>query len=135
MKSLRLVFAFGVAGLASCASVQLPPEAATIALDPIPSNSVALYQPKLVLKDGGLVLDGWVYRQFGASTTAGSHIDVTFLDATGRELRTELTHFTPSSLRRGGHKMAHRGHYTVPIPSLPAGTATIQIRGHDAGNH
>jgi len=135
MKSLRLCLVFGVAGLSGCASMSLPPEAATVALEPVPSKSVAIYRPKLVAKEGRLMLDGWVYRQFGATTTAATHLDVAFLDASGRELRSELTRFEPSSLRPGGHKMAHRGHYTVPIPAMPAGTATIQVRAHDAENH
>ena len=135
MKSLRLCFVFGTAGLAGCASVSLPPGAAVVALEPVPSQSVALYQPKLVEKDGRLMLDGWVYRQFGAATTARSHIDVAFLDASRRELRSVLTRFAPPDLRFGGHKMAHRGHYTLPIPAMPAGTATIQVRAHDAEEH
>lgn len=125
----------GVAGLAGCASVSLPPAAAVVALEPIPSQSVAVYQPKLVEKDGRLMLDGWVYRQFGATTTARSHLDVAFLDASRRELRGELTGFAPSDLRRGSHKMAHRGHYILPISVLPAGTAIIQVRAHDAEEH
>lgn len=135
MNSLRLCFAVGVAGLAGCASVPLLPEAAAVNLDRIPSKSVAVYQPKLVVKEGRLMLDGWVYRQFGAQTTARTHIDVAFLDASGRELRSELTRFAPRDLRMGGHKMAHRGHYTLPIPVLPAGTDTIQVRAHDADEH
>ncbi len=135
MNSSHLCIALGLAGLAGCASVSQPPEAAVIALEPIPSQSVAVYQPKLVQKDGRLMLDGWVYRQFGAATTARSHIDVAFLDASRRELRSELTRFTPPDLRRGSHKMAHRGHYTLPIPAMPAGTATIRVRAHDADEH
>lgn len=135
MNSLRLCFAFGVAGLAGCASVPLPPEAAAVTLDRIPSKSVAVYQPKLVVKDGRLLLDGWVYRQFGSQTTARSHIDIAFLDDSGRELRSEGTYFAPRDLRMGGHKMAHRGHYTLPIPAMPAGTATIQVRAHDDEGH
>lgn len=132
MNSLRICLVLGAAGLAGCTSVPLPPEAAAVTLDRIPSKSVAVYQPKLVVKEGRLLLDGWVYRQFGA---ARSHIDVAFLDASGRELRSELTRFTPPDLRRGSHKMAHRGHYTLPISVLPAGTATIQVRAHDAAEH
>lgn len=135
MKSLSIGLVFGVTALAGCASVRLAPEAAAVALDPIPSRAVALYQPKLVEKDGRLMLDGWVYRQFGATTTAETHIDVAFLDATGRELRTEVIGFSPPDLRRGSHKMAHRGHYTVPISAMPTGTATIQVRAHDAERH
>jgi hypothetical protein len=135
MNSLRLCFAVGVAGLAGCSSVPLPRAAATVNLGRLPSESVAVYQPRLVVKDGQLMLDGWVYRQFGAQTTARTHIDVAFLDASGRELRSELTRFAPRALRMGNHKMAHRGHYTLPIPALPAGTDTIQVRAHDADEH
>lgn len=135
MKTLRLCLFVAAAGLGGCASVSRPPAAAGVALEPIPSQAVALYQPKLVERDGRLILDGWVYRQFGAATTAGSHIDVAFLDITGRQLRSELTRFSPADLRRGGHKMAHRGHYTLAISEMPAGTATIRVRAHDAGEH
>ncbi len=121
----------GAAGLTGCASVPLPREAASVGLERIPSKAVAVYQPKLVVKDGQLLLDGWVYRQFDALTTTQTHIDVSFLDASGRELRSELTNFEPRDLRRGTHKMAHRGHYTLSIPSMPAGTATIKVRAHD----
>lgn len=131
MNPLLLGFSLGVVGLTGCASVPLAPEAASVALERMPSKSVAVYQPKLVLKNGKLLLDGWVYRQFGARTTTQTHIDVSFLDATGRDLRSELTYFNPRDLRRGTHKMAHRGHYTLSIPSMPAGTATIKVRAHD----
>ena len=136
MNSLQSCFVLGAAGLAGCASVPLPPEAAAVTLDRIPSKAVAVYQPKLVVKDGRLILDGWVYRQFGVQTTAQTHIDVAFLDAAGRELRSEVTYFAPRDIRRGGgHRMAPRGHYTLPIPAMPAGTATIQVRAHDSAEH
>lgn len=131
----RVIVLLGAAALAGCASVQKPSAASGITLNPVPSQSVALYQPKLVIKDGGLVLDGWVYRQFGSATTAQTHLDVAFLDTAGRELRSEVTRFAPSALRFGGHKMAHRGHYTLPIPAMPAGTASIQVRAHDSAEH
>lgn len=135
MKANRLIMSAVAAGLVGCASVPLPPEVAAVTLERIPSRSVAVYQPKLVVKDGQLLLDGWVYRQYGAATTARSHIDVACLDAAGRELRSELTHFEPRDLRFGSHKMAHRGHYSLPIPTLPVGTTTIVVRAHDAEDH
>lgn len=134
MNILCLGFAYGVAGVTGCASMALPPEVAAITLELTPSKSVAVYKPKFIVKDGLLLLDGWVHRQFGARTTTQTHIDVSFLDASGRELRTELTHFNPRDLRRGSHKMAHRGRYTLPIPAMPAGTATITVTAHD-GDH
>ena len=135
MNSWGLCFVFGVASLAGRASVPLPPAAATVNLDRSPSQSMAVYQPKLVATGGRLMLDSWLYRQFGAQTTARTHIDVAFLDESGRELRSELTRFAPRALRMGSHKMAHRGHYTLPIPALPAGTDTSQLRTHDADEH
>jgi hypothetical protein len=133
--AVRVSILLGSAALVGCASAQMPSEATGIALSPIPSQSVAVYQPKLVVKDGRLVLDGWVYRQFGSSTTTLTHLDVAFIDAAGRELRSEVTRFAPSALRFGSHKMAHRGHYTLPIAALPTGTASIQVRAHDSAEH
>lgn len=135
MNLMNVCITLGVAALAGCAAVPLPQEAATITLERMSSKAVAIYQPKLVLKDGGLVLDGWVYRQFGAETTAQTHLDVAFFDAAGRELQRALTHFQPRVLQMGSHKMAHRGHYTLPIPALPADTARILVRAHDDFDH
>lgn len=136
MNSARLSVLLCAVGLAGCGSVPLPPEAAAVTLGRVPSKSVAVYQPKLVVKDGRLILDGWVYRRFGVQTTAQTHIDVAFLDAAGGELHSEVTYFTPRDIRRGGgHRMAPRGHYTLPIPAIPVGTATIQVRAHDSAEH
>jgi hypothetical protein len=66
MNAQCLGLLLGAAGLTGCASVPLPREAASVGLERIPSKAVAVYQPKLVVKDGQLLLDGWVYRQFGA---------------------------------------------------------------------
>ena len=120
--------------LSACASVHLPPEVAAVTLERIPSQAVAIYQPKIVMKDGQLLLDGWVYRQFGAATTAQSHLDIAFLDPSGRELRRETTNFAPRDLRGGGHRMQPRGHYTLPISSMPAGTIKIEVRAHDGAH-
>ena len=135
MNPKRFILPAAALALAGCASTPLPPGAAAVRLDRTPSKSVAVYQPKLVVKDGGLLLDGWVYRQYRAETTMQTHIDVVFLDASGRELRSEVTYFSPREIRRrGGHRMAPRGHYTRAIPELPVGTATIHVRAHD-GEH
>ena len=121
--------------LAGCTSVSLPPEASTVALVPVPSKSVAVYQPRFIMVEGRLNLDGWVYRQFDAPTTATSHIDIVFLDAAGRELRGESTDFAPRDLRGGGHRMRQRGHYSLPIPVMPAGTSKIEVRAHDGAHN
>ncbi len=133
MKSARLSALLCAAGLAGCASAPLPPEAAAVALVPAPSKFVAIYQPRLVVKDGRLLLEGWVSRQYGARTTAQSHLDIVFLDPSGRVLRSAVTYFAPRDLR-GGHWMQPRGHYSLPIPVLPAGTARIQVTAHE-GEH
>jgi len=132
MRTRLPLLILGAIGLvAGCASVPLPPEAAVVRLIPEPSKSVAVYQPKLIVKDGRLILDGWVYRQFGAQTTAKSHIDVAFLDAAGRVLRCDTVQFAPRDLRGGSHRMQPRGHYVLPIAVLPAGTVSIQVKAHD----
>lgn len=135
MNLSHLCLTLGVAACAGCATLPLPPKAAVITLERVSSTAVAVYQPKLVVQEGELLLDGWVYRQYGAQTTAQTHIDVAFLDVNGRELHRELTYFRPHDLRTGTHRMAHRGHYTLPIPAMPAETAKIQVRAHDALAH
>ena len=135
MKTKVMLLLAGVAALTGCATASTPRVAPGIALQPRSSRAVALYQPRVAEDNGTLMLDGWVYRQFGATTTKQTHIDVTFFDENGYELRRVVARFTPNDLRRGSHKMAHRGHYTLPISDLPAGTAAIQVRAHDAPEH
>lgn len=134
MKAKLTLLALSLATFSGCASVPLPPEAVAVVLVPVPSKSVAIYQPKLVVKDGRLLLDGWVYRQFGAWTTTQSHLDIVFFDVAGRELRSEMTYYTPRDLRGGGHRMQPRGHYTLPISAMPVGTAKIEVRAHDGAH-
>ena len=38
------------------------------------------------MKEGGLAIEGYVFRQHEAETTADSHIDLVFTDVLGREL-------------------------------------------------
>ena len=133
MKSVPRSFlaTIAIVGLFGCASVPLPPEAAAVTLVPVPSKSVAVYQPKFIVVEGRLNLDGYVYRQFNAETTARSHIEIVFFDVTGRELHREMTDFSPRDLRHGGHRMQPSGHYSVPISVMPLGTVKIQVSAHD----
>ena len=136
MNTHRLVIVIVTAGLAGCASVSLPPEAAAVSLSPLSSKAVAVEQPKLSVRNGRLALDGWVSRQYGAWTTAGSHLDIAFVDGAGREIRREVTRFAPSVLQVGaGQRLQPRGHYSLPIEAMPPGTVAIQVRAHDSAEH
>lgn len=127
------LFLLGAAAfLGGCASVSLPPEIAAVPLVPVSSKTVAIYQPKLLRTETGLVLDGWVYPQFGVTTTAKSHLDVIFFDSAGGELKKQSVSFLPGDLRRtASHRMQPRGHYQLPVSELPAGTVRVEVHAHD----
>jgi hypothetical protein len=132
MNPSRLLSLAAAAFLGGCAAVSLPPEIAGVPLVPVPSKSVAIYQPKLLRTETGLVVDGWVYPQFGITTTAKSHLEVIFFDSAGRELKNQSVSFTPGDLRhRASHRMQPRGHYQLPVSKLPAGTVRVEVRAHD----
>jgi|JI10StandDraft_1071094.scaffolds.fasta_scaffold22734_3 hypothetical protein len=132
MNPSRLLPLAAAAFLGGCASVSLPPETAAVPLVPVSSKSVAIYQPKLLRTATGFVLDGWVYPQFGVTTTAKSHLDVIFFDSAGRELKNQSVSFLPGDLRRtASHRMQPRGYYQLPFSALPAGTARVEIHAHD----
>jgi hypothetical protein len=132
VKTLRLILIASSIGLAGCTSVPPPPEAARVALVGQSSNSVAIALPKLTLYKGQLTLEGYVTRQFGAFSTARSHLDVVFFDATGQELRTETTNFWPSSLAGSSSRFGRpRGRYRLPISDLPSTVVRIEVRAHD----
>lgn len=130
---MKFLLPFAVAtGLGGCASVPLSPEAAAVRLVSVPSAAVAFYPPKLLVIDGRLTLDGHVFRKYSARTTAKSHLDIALLDASGQILMSETVSFVPRELRaKTSRTMAQPGHYTLPIPELPAGTAKIEVRAHD----
>jgi len=121
-----------VIGLGGCTSARLPPEAAAETLVSVPSAAVALYPPKLLATDGRLTLDGHVFRQNAARTTAKSHLDIALFDANGKVLLSETVSFAPRELRAGTSRtMAQPGHYKLPLGELPAGTVRIEVRAHD----
>lgn len=132
MKTSPLVLA-GVLAFAGCASVSLPPEAAVVNLVPVSSPDVEVHRPRFHTKEGELKLEAYAFRRFKAETTANTHIDLVFLDRSGRELRQELTYFTPRSLPPLG-RMPHPAAYLrVPV-RIPAGTATIEVRAHEGAH-
>ncbi len=116
---------------AGCASVPMPPEAANTILVPVPSAAIDIWRPKLRMKDGQLAIEGYVFRQHEAGTTAESHVDLVFTDVLGHVLAVDTMGFYPRSLPqtlRLPHPLAY---FLVPIPRLPVGTRAIEVRGHD----
>lgn len=129
MKPIPLVV-IGVLGLSSCNSVPLPPEAGTVTLVPVSSEAVGVHRPKLRMKNGGLALEAYAFRQSKAETTANTHIDIVYLDASGRQVRGERTGFSPQSLP-ATMRLPHPHAYMLVAIQIPAGTATIEVRAHD----
>lgn len=127
----RLLLGLGALGLAGCASVLLAPDATGIILVPVSSPAIEIWRPKLRMKEGGLALEGYVFRQHEAETTADSHVDLVFSDALGRELAVDTTGFYPRSLLRAARLPRPHAYFLVPIPRLPPGTRAIEVRGHD----
>ena len=95
-----LLSLLGVSTLAGCASGPLPLDVANVTLVPVPSAAVEVHRPKFRIKNGDLKLEGYVFRQPNAETTADSHIDLVFLNGAGRALRVDTTSFSPRSLTR-----------------------------------
>ena len=83
------------------------------------------------MKNGELAIEGYVFRQHEAETTADSHVDLIFLDVLGRELAVDTTGFFPRSLPQAMRLPRPHAYFLVPIPRLPAGTRAIAVRGHD----
>lgn len=134
MLPLKSYMVLGVIALAGCASVSLPVEVANVTLVKVPSAAVEVHRPKFRVKDGELSLEGYVFRQHTAETTADSHIDIVFLDVAGRTLRVDTTSFSPRSLSRSFRPPQPHAYFLVPVPQVPAGTVAIEVRGHD-GRH
>jgi hypothetical protein len=130
MKSAPLLL-FGLLVLSGCASIPLPTEAARIALVPVPSAAIEIHRPRLVMKNGQLQLEVYVFRQFEAETTANSHVDIVFLDPAGGVLLVTTTNFTPRSLSRSLRGPQPHAYILVPVLRIPEGARVIEVRGHD----
>jgi hypothetical protein len=116
--------------LAGCASTILPPEARGVVLVPVSSAAIELHRPRLLFKRDTLDLEAYVFRQWKAETTADSHVDLVFVDGTGRELAVETTSFSPRSLPNAIRGPKPHAYFKIPI-RLPPGTAAIEVRAHD----
>jgi hypothetical protein len=132
MKSIAIGL-FSLLGFAGCVSVQLPPEAANVKLVPVSSVAVEIHRPKFRLKDGELNLEAYTFRQPEAKTTEDTHIDIVYLDASGRQLSSKQTDFTPSNLPRNVRPPRAHGYFTIPA-KIPIDTAVIEVRAHE-GKH
>lgn len=138
MNSMRLVFVIGFSALAGCVTsppVELPVEARGVALTPVSSDSVTVREPLLRKREGGLELVGFVAKVYGSKTTENTHLDVSFISTTGETLRRQTARFSPQRLVRGRHAPNRQASYAVPVEVLPAGTARIEVRAHDADEH
>lgn len=138
MNLRRLCLVFCAAGVSGCATplpVELPPEARGVVVTPVSSASVAVRPPLLRTWEGRLELLGFVTKVYGSGTTEGTHLDVAFLDASGRILQSKPAQFYPGRLTRGRHAPNRQAMYSVRIDTLPPGTATIEVRAHDAPAH
>ena len=116
--------------LSGCASVPLPPDAASVTLVPVSSNSVEIHRPRFKVKDGALKLEAYVFRQWKAETTADTHIDLVFLDAAGKALAVETTNFSPRSLPLSGVRGKRSAYLLTPV-QVPTGTRALEVRAHD----
>lgn len=129
MKTQTIILCCVLAG-AGCASTPLPPEAAGVALVPISSVSVELHRPRFRMKNGELMLEAYALRQWKAETTADTHVDIVYLDASGKQVAVETTNFSPRSLPASGVRGKPHAYFLIPI-RIPAGTRAIEVRAHD----
>lgn len=79
----------------------------------------------------GYSISGYLTRQFGATTTEHSHVDVQFIGTDGRVLKEEVVGFEPPELPRRERLQAPSAHYELRVPELPAGTTRIRVVADD----
>jgi hypothetical protein len=134
MNRLGMVAAIGSAFLTGCLNMTPPAstaEAHGLTLAAKPSASVQVNGPRLQMNKGKLELAGTIAKKPGASTTAFSHLDIVFRDASGRLVQTKPVEFIPRSV--GESRMGSRlGYYSLSLETLPEGTTRIEVQAHDA---
>jgi hypothetical protein len=95
------------------------------------SAAVELARP-IVKKDAdGYLISGFLNRQFGAATTAHSHVDVRFVNAHGRVLKEESVGFEPRELPPRTRLQAPSAQYELRVRELPEGTTRISVVADD----
>jgi len=133
MNSYRVSLGLAVCTVSGCTSISLPPEAAAVSLALVSSASVQIHRPRLKFKDGVLHLEAYALRQWKATTTADTHVDLVHLDAAGKQLAVETANFFPRSLPDTRRMPAPHGYMLVPV-KIPAGTRIIEVRAHDGAH-
>ena len=126
---LLLAAALLSAVLTGCVSLSppdLPAEARGVVLVPVSSGFVRVGQPYLRAHEGQFQIYGTVAAEYGSRTTEFTHLEISFLDATGHPLRTMMTPFSPRNLI--GRFSGRSGSYSLTLDSLPGGTARIEVR-------
>lgn len=77
-----------------------------------------------------LELAGAVSKQPNATTTAFSHLEVSFCDGAGTVLQTKAMAFVPHAV--GDSRFSSPvGYFSLPLNALPEGTAGIVVRAID----
>ena len=126
----RLGACLGLVVLAGCASLERPPpELAHIQIDLAHSPVVSVSRAALV-RENGLVLQGYVLRQHAATDTTRTHLDVTLLDAQGCVLRETIERFAPAQIPKRVRR-PDTASFNVVLDPLPPGTSRIVVRAHE----
>lgn len=95
------------------------------------SAVIDLARPIVRKESGGYVIEGYLARQFGAVTTAHSHVDVQFLAEDGAVLREEAVDFVPRELPPRVRLPGPSARYEFHMPEAPAGTTRVRVIAHD----
>lgn len=131
MKTTGLML--GAVILSGCVAVPLSPDAASVALVAVSSSAVEVYRPRFRMKEGVLTLEAYVMREFKGETTADSHIDIVYLDASGRQLAQERADVTPHTLPQTTRMPRPHAYLLFPV-RLPSGTARIEVRADESAH-
>lgn len=129
---IPLVVCGGAALIASCSSIPtqfggtwpLPAERQS-------SAAVDLGRPIVKKEADGYLISGFLSRQFGAPTTAHSHVDVRFVGSDGRVLKEEPVAFEPRELPPRTRLQAPSAQYELRVRELPEGTTRILVVADD----
>lgn len=127
------IFAGAVLCLAGCSMGPLPTDAAGVSTVAVSSASVEIHRPRLIVKNGGLMLEAYALRQWKAETTADTHVDLVFLDSGGKILAAEMANFHPRSLPKTTRLPGPHAYLLVPM-RLPPGTRAVEVRAHDGAH-
>lgn len=127
---MKTLFALVVVAVAGCASYTIPLEAAGIRLVGISSPAVEVYRPRFVQHEGALAIEAYAMREFKGQTTPDSHLDLVYLDGSGRKIAEERANVRPHNLP-GSTRLPRRHAYFKQTIKPPTGTASIEVRAHE----